>query len=536
MLSHTVRAICSAIAPLPTRLTISASPVAIFSMPDTSNPTKRLRALATWTLLSAVIIVTIWLMIIVWWRTTQRVVSNLELVTCLVVLPLSAIGIFFVLSLVFKRMKNRVKPSEITPSSTGQSQPKSSRPADTLPILAAWAVTSITSDGEELVEALAERRARPMPDMLLSDEHGFPLLASRAPELDLSQIETMLATHVAENQMTSRNHVEAYSVACLRALALLGSTLDQVLDEWPLRDVDNQMHERAFRTATLRGSSGLPNQVIRPFVLQVKLIVAASLQVHEKVFAQACVEARLAPLNAGANVQVELVAAHDDATALGLANEFSRGSADTAGQALLLLACDSMLCPQLAEAWSTNGRLFGTRQPNGLMMGEAAFAILCVRKSGLDHALTEPICQLTPMYRAQRNTAADAPGRPSSACLTEQVDNALNASGVTRNEIGGVVCDADHRNGRTLECIGTMIEQTPRLDAIQNRLAINEACGHLGAASMTGVMAVAAFQATMAKHPVLLFNVSHSTDRAAAVMIPSERIDAELPPEHLQAA
>jgi hypothetical protein len=488
-------------------------------------------------LLSIAVIAAIWLVVIIWWRTTQRVVSNRELVTCLIVLPLGAIGIFLACSLLFKRMKNRNKPDDTTSPSTGQPEPKSSRPASTLPILAAWAVTSLATDGEELVGALAERRARPMPDMLLTDEHGFPLLASRVPELDLAPIETMLATHISEMQLASRYHDETYSVACLRALALLGSMLDQALDDWPLRDIDNQMQERAFSTATLRGSSGLPNKVVRPFVLQVKLIVAASLQAHEKAFAQACLEARLAPLKARTHhVQVELITAHDDATALDLVNDFGQGSLDTSGQALLLLACDSMLCPEIAEEWGANDRLFGNRQPNGLMMGEAAFGILCIRESALDHALTEPICRLTPMYRAQRSTTADAPGRPSSACLTELVENALNASGIAGDEIGAVVCDADHRNGRTLECIGAMIEQTPRLDAIQNRLAINEACGHLGAASMAGVMVVAALHATTAEHPALLFNVSHSTDRAAAVMIPSQRIDADLPPEHLQAA
>jgi hypothetical protein len=53
---------------------------------------------------------------------------------------------------------------------------------------------------------------------------------------------------------------------------------------------------------------------------------------------------------------------------------------------------------------------------------------------------------------------------------------------------------------------------------------------------MAGVMSVATLQVAAAGHPVLLFNVSHATDRAAAVLIPPDRIDILIPPEHLQAA
>jgi hypothetical protein len=272
-------------------------------------------------------------------------------------------------------------------------------------------------------------------------------------------------------------------------------------------------------------------------VLNVKLIVSASLQAHEHAFARAYLKDRLAPLKARMHdMHIDLVAACDDATSLALANAFSQAPSESAGQALLLLACDSTLCPIVTEDWHAGGRLFGSRHPNGLMMGEAAFGILCVRESALDHALKEPICHLTRMSRARREASADIQGKPSSACLTEQIASALDASRVAGDEIGTVVCDADHRNGRTLECIGAMIEQTPRLDALQNRLAVNEACGHLGAASMAGVMSVATLQVAAAGHPVLLFNVSHATDRAAAVLIPPDRIDTLIPPEHLQAA
>jgi hypothetical protein len=505
-------------------------------MPDTPISTSRFRALAPWILLSIALTTIIWILVIAWWRTTQSVVQTSDLLSYLVALPLGVIGMLLLCVYAGKRRKKRNTP-DAAPSPNAP--PKAELPLSgaTLPILATWTVTSLAPAADEVIDVLAERRTRPQPDPLLTDEQGFPLLSGRIPELDTASIEAALNRYIGEEQASALKDTDSYSAACLRALALLGSMLDQVLDDWPLHTIDGQQQRAASQAATLRGSSGLPQQVAKPFVLNVKLVVSASLQAHEHAFAHAYLKDRLAPLKARMHdVRIELVAAHNDATSLALANQFSHVSLESDGQALLLLACDSTLCPAVTEDWQASGRLFGSRQPNGLMMGEAAFGILCIRQSALEHAMTAPICHLMRMSRARRDTSADTPGKPSSACLAEQIASAIGASRVASDAIGTVVCDADHRNGRTLECIGAMIEQTPRLDAIQNRLAVNEACGHLGAASMAGVMSVATLQVAAAGHPVLLFNVSHAIDRAAAVLIPTDLVDAQALPEHLQAA
>jgi len=505
-------------------------------MSDTPTSTSRFRAIARWVLLPLALMIIIWMLVIAWWRTTQRVVQTSDLLLYLVALPLGVIGMLLLCAYVSKLIKKRRTPVN-EPSSNLQSEAELTPPGKTLPIIATWAVTSLASGSGEIVEVLAERRTRPLPDPLLTDEQGFPLFSGRIHELDTSSIEVALNRHIGEEQTSDYKDIDSYSAACLRAMALLGSMLDQMLDEWPLHPIDDPQQGLVSQTATLRGSSGLQQQVANPFVLNVKLVVSASLHAHEHAFAYAYLKDRLAPLKQHMHdMHVELVATDDDATSLALANQFSQASLESDGQALLLLACDSALCPAVTEDWQASGRLFGSRQPNGLMMGEAAFGILCIRESALEHAMTAPICHLMRMSRNRRDTPADTPGKPSSTCLAEQIASALDAARIAANAIGTVVCDADHRNGRTLECIGAMIEQTPQLDAIQNRLAVNEACGHLGAASMAGVMSAATLQVAAAGHPVLIFNVSHATDRAAAVLIPPDLVDAQALPEHLQAA
>jgi hypothetical protein len=194
---------------------------------------------------------------------------------------------------------------------------------------------------------------------------------------------------------------------------------------------------------------------------------------------------------------------------------------DNRAQALLLLACDSALCDTIAQDWQANGRLFNPRCPNGLMMGEAAFAVLCANDKALNAAAIDPACRFTRLSRAHRDTSADTQSKPSYACLANVVKEALLAANLSGESIGAVACDADHRTNRTLECMGAMMDQTPHLDAIRNRLAAAEACGHIGAASVAGALVAAIMQSKNSGYPVLLFNVSHVTDRAAALLIPS---------------
>jgi hypothetical protein len=156
------------------------------------------------------------------------------------------------------------------------------------------------------------------------------------------------------------------------------------------------------------------------------------------------------------------------------------------------------------------------------MMGEAAFGVLCVNHKALQTGSLEAQCQLTRVSLDKREVSADQPGKPSYACLTATVNDALATADLPGEKIGTVACDADHRTNRTLECIGAMMNATPQLDAVENRLAINEACGHLGAASVLGALVAAITQAKNASQPTLLFNVSHIFDRAAAVLLPIE--------------
>jgi hypothetical protein len=122
--------------------------------------------------------------------------------------------------------------------------------------------------------------------------------------------------------------------------------------------------------------------------------------------------------------------------------------------------------------------------------------------------------------RAQRTGSADSGGKPTAACLKQQVATALASASVDKSGVAAVVCDADHRASRTLECIDVMIEHTPGLDAVRERVTLNESCGHLGAASAAGLLALGAQRVAISEQPALLLSVSHPLDRAVVLLLP----------------
>lgn len=491
----------------------------------------RFRTFVKYLLIPIVIVATIWLAVIVWWQTSQRVVTMQDMVVYLGAVPLAAL---LCLGLLQWRTSRRKQPAHAADdaaagAATEAGSATANAPVIQLPILSAWAVTCIAADPEEFAQALRDRQARPLPDALLTDDHGFPLLTGRIADLDTAAIQEDLIRIAAERKTES--NPDAQRDGFLRTLALLSNLLDRVLADLPLDLTAGALEDCSVDAVTLRGAaplSSIPDQRLR---LNIKLLLPTHFDTVERQLALAYLMQRTAdiPLS-NEYLQLDLAQATDDASALEVIDRFSADSCrDNRAQALLLLACDSALCDTVAQDWLADGRMFSAHCPNGQMMGEAGFAVLCANDQALKSAAAHPACRLTRISRAQRDTSADTPGKPSYASLSQAIKDALLAANISGETIGAIACDADHRTNRTLECMGAMMDQTPHLDAIQNRLASGEACGHLGAASVAGALVAAIMQSKASEQPVLLFNVSHAIDRAAAVLIPPAMADAEPP-------
>ncbi|QAU34567.1 hypothetical protein [Janthinobacterium sp. 17J80-10] len=375
-----------------------------------------------------------------------------------------------------------------------------------MPILAAWCLTSAGSNLDDFRQALIDKTLRPLPDHDLLDEDGYPLFAARIRDLDAGLQEPQDDT--------------LYSAAFSRTLSLLSRLMEQVEVDWPIAAPALEGTAAGTGMATLRGSDPATMSPEPRLRLQIKLVTPAEFTPDEQRQALDWLNRTVTTLPvAPEDRHVEAISAQDDATPLLLAERF-RSEAGAAG-ALLILAADSGLCPATTERLEGEKRLFRSHRPHGLMPGEAAFAILCINQKALRFALQQPACILQRVASCRRAASADDGARPSHVSLGAATGAALDAANLTGEAISAIACDADHRSSRVLECIGAMLQHTPQLDAIANRLAVNETCGHIGAASSAGGWVAGIAQAQSAGQPVLVFNVSHAFERAAAVLLPA---------------
>ncbi len=475
--------------------------------------------------MAAFIVACIWVAVIIWWQSSHRQVSPQDALLYLLGLPAAVLATLGFLLWLRARPARKAAAAATAAAATPENQPEAEKPAEQgLPVLAAWSVSSAGASLDELRQTLVEKRRRPQPDAALLDDYGYPLHAARIPDLDTAAAQDALASLAMRNPALA--HGEEPREAFLRTLALLTQLLEQVAIDWPLAGDSPEAADAATRAAmaTLRGNETPGNQGAPRLQVQVKLLAPADFTPAEQQQTLSFLLDKTAALPVdAAQLHVESLPARDDAAALLQAERFrAEALRAQAPQALLLLACDSALCPSVAERWQAEQRLFGSHAPHGLMPGEAAFAILCINHKAMPLALAAPACALQRVAHARRDVSADAGGKPSHAALDAVVGEALAAARLTGEAIGAIACDADHRSSRVLECIGAMMRHVPQLDAIEHRLALNETCGHTGAASAAGSWAAGIAQVRESASPVLLFNVSHAFERAAAVLLPAD--------------
>lgn len=493
-------------------------------MPQLDPPTSRLRRFFKWALISFLLVAGIWAGVLVWWQSSQRQITPQDALLYLLILPAGVLAGLAGFQWLRKRKHGKAATANaISPDRASNPSPAPAREMPALPILGAWSFTSAGASLEDFRQALIEKKRRPTPDGELLDEYGYPLHASRIADLDTAAVQEAL-------EDTARPHASLLPAdekpgreAFLRTLALLSQLLDQLNADWPLADATADGTASGSVQGTLRGSEPATGQVESSLHLQIKLITPVNFSTAEQAQALSFVleKTALLPLDER-QIHVVVRPCADDATALLLAESFRIEVINAERpHALLLLAAESTLCPTVVEHWQAEQRLFGSQVPHGLMPGEAGFAVLCVNHAALPLALTEPACLLRRVVSSRRDTSADSAGKPSHATLDAVIGAALTAAEIADGAaIGDVACDADHRSSRVLECIGAMLQQMPQLDAIANRLAVNETCGHTGAASGAGSWVAGIAQARDASHPVLVFNVSHAFERAAAVLLP----------------
>jgi hypothetical protein len=161
----------------------------------------RARTFFKWSLVSIALVAMIWLAVVVWWQTTQRVVTLQDTLVYLFAFPLAVLMFVGLLKWWVFRRKHREASAAAEASTIDGASSAPGEPTPKLPVLAAWAITSFAANSEEFLEVLKERRIRPLPDPLLTDDQGFPILTGRVPQLDTGAIQHQLLHIVSERKI-----------------------------------------------------------------------------------------------------------------------------------------------------------------------------------------------------------------------------------------------------------------------------------------------------------------------------------------------
>lgn len=431
-----------------------------------------------------------WIAAVWYWRTTTRMPDTSDLALAMLVMPLTLI-----VGIVVAR-KTFDAPAAV-PSGAGGAQAPAAAVQDgqgaqgvanTPDAAAPWTQFAVAATAlrmahgdspAELAAAIAEGEARLDLDPELTDLQGFPLLAGRVADIALEPLEEWLSTLQPAPRTPSAQHMRAMAlggdIASTLASRATESGSESVLQLLPLLPPDWPATTQVLATRWLEHSvveTGWPRE--RLLVRQPAAAAHAS-----------ATSAPPAP-----------------ATPLAALRAVSAQAADAKAPALnLLLACGSDIDAEAIEHLAINGKLYGSRNPNGRMPAEGAAGILLQSRK-------EPGEEL-------RLLALHA---KEDATLRELAEEALaQADG---QQPAYVAADTDHRASLMSDLMQCVEATTPGLDANTSLACVGAACGHTGAVGALAAIALAHEQAMQSGSLALALANSDPTQRYALLVGP----------------
>ncbi|WP_233233183.1 hypothetical protein [Bordetella sp. LUAb4] len=505
-------------------------------------------------LIIALVFGVVWLAVIIWWQETRALPTAVDIGIFLFALPLALLGMGW-LGLRAARAAGAPQPqadAAAAPAPTATA----ARPATaTLALLGVAARTAAGANVTSTREALAEQ-GRPQLDPQLKDARGFPVFGARVATLDTNELR--LRAQAADAPSEAQQDEPLRATALLRAVVeeTRNQAMDQVLlkhmaegpsehdTDWPMLHVDlmlpgaweagardhaAQVAAAALRDATAAGAAWPASRIaLVTHEVTDDSTVAAHLYTVAMRTAEMQAEAAKALAEAQAKTQAEAKRMQAAQAAASGANRagatqpsyFSgngRPKTTPAAQPAplrIIAAADSYISQSRVSTWQGQRRLMTTEQPQGLVPGEAAAALLLAASPAPGQE--QYLAVLAPY--ARRTVSADARGAAADAALPGVAQALLQEHGLAADSLATLVSDADHRGSRPLETLQLAAAVTPHLDPNQDCLAAGNLCGHIGAAAPLLALALAVDASKEHDAPVLAVLTQDPLLRGIAVV------------------
>lgn len=452
-----------------------------------------------------VAVVLIWAVVIVYWQMSNRLVTPQDVGLYMVLLPLTVIGVYFIVRAVAGR---RSAAPEATPSTTATTDTTHREDAHERAFQLAMPGVFVNSPAgaaaTDLATTLVEGQSAVKPDTVLKGSDGFGILAGRVSELDMQNTLTALAALSARPEFAEARPSEAFQ----RALALLESPLNEAV-----------MLLEELHMAWLPPPPGPDTPGHATARLRVLLFTPPEWPLLWRQLGVAWVREHLA--DSGWPAETWSIYNDTEVTRLGMLDQLNRDlNRESLDDLVLVLACDSYLTEAQIEHWDTHGMLYSQKHKQGMMPGEAAAALVFTRTATMTRLAPERSAPaLSRLSLGRRAKSADERGEINAEVITELARHSLDNAKVSAEHVAALVCD-DHRTSRTLETAGLVQAMLPTLNAVEDCARVDSACGFTGTAASIVALAVAHARASELKKPVLVTWVQDAIERGAAVISP----------------
>lgn len=449
------------------------------------------RALGLITLIFGVI----WLVMILRWRSENRVPNGVDIALYLLALPI-------VLLLGYVGLRQGIDSSrrrQRKANAAAAAQPVTeAEPADdpslrwNLPILASEVLFPAGDTPQALSEA-AIAGQRPQLHPKFRDTRGLPVFAAEVEAVDADALDKL------------SDQLPGFDAVRRRNLWLAQTVTTRLLEQHA-----TLLSEPEPAEVSPDDKSAVP--------LELEWLLPSVWNDADRRVAGDWLAMRLADEGWDATrIRIQCRAVDSGAHALARLDEISRQFHQGASKCRLLLASDSVIDEAEIHAWDSSGHLHKAGRAEGRVPGEGACALLV---GSAPNPIGDPPPQLHRMLLAQRAQSADKAGRLNAGTLQDLLHQSLTRCGdaVTSEQLVYGIADTDMRPSRMAESLQLLDHALTESDPATILQPLGMANGDAGAATALALVAVAATLTRNQQQPGLIFSVHDGLARAVALV------------------
>jgi hypothetical protein len=451
-------------------------------------------------LLAALMLAACWGGAIWYWQTAGKMPATGDLVLYLLALPLALLAALWLGPKAFAR-------SSAGPAAAASGKPiqeKATLPlAPPLAILAASLRTPHGASVAQLRAALDGNKARPDLDRELVDDDGFPVTTARSSDAIDEALHEEILEWLARHGMAQLR----FSEEQWRALTLASAVTGEL-------------------------ASGAATDIIpaegAPPMLQLVPLLPAEWHDEQRRAVGIWLKHMVAQFGwpaARITLATEAQADTPDATPAAVLGRLAQEAvASDVPVAALLVACASYIGEETVAQWSASGTLFTSLQPQGLVPGEGAAALLVTDLRQARAAEGAAFALLDMGGEARRDSSADEARRTDSRVIGEVADRTLKHAAAERSDVAMIIADTGHRSNRGLELMGFAAAAMPQLDGETDVVRVGVATGTCGAVPFVTALALAHHHVLEHGGPVLCVSNEDPYRRGVVLVRPEAKI------------